>query len=98
MMNKSDALSASVCEALYADNLLISAGWLPYSPLRLQKIFFYETDFGQLVQTVFDSVNNFDEIKVKLVNNPDRIKNLTATNVTLEQWFNIINSLSVSIN
>lgn len=97
MMNKSDALSASVCEALYADNLLISAGWLPYSPLRLQKIFFYETDFGQLGQTVIDAINNFDEIKVKLVNNPDRIKNLTASNNTLMQWTDILNSLSVSL-
>jgi hypothetical protein len=93
MMNKSDALSASVCEALYADNLLISAGWLPYSPLRLHKIFFYETDFSQLGQTVFDAINNFDEVKVKLVNNPDRIKNLTASNKTLLQWIGIINSL-----
>jgi len=97
MMNKSDALSASVCEALYADNLLISAGWLPYSPLRLQKIFFYETDFGQLGQTVIEAVNNFDEVKVKLVNNPDRIKNLTASNITLMQWTDILNSLSVSL-
>ena len=40
MMNNSDALSGSVSEALYAENLLISAIWLPYSPYRLEKIFF----------------------------------------------------------
>ena len=74
MMSKSDALSASVSELLYAGNLLISAIWLPYSPLRLEKIFFYETDFSQLGEIVNYVINNLDEVKVKLANNPVRIK------------------------
>ncbi|HSW54541.1 MAG TPA: hypothetical protein VLH59_05570 [Ignavibacteriaceae bacterium] len=94
MMNKSDALSASVCEAIYADNLLISAGWLPYSPLRLEKIFFYETDFSQLGETVKYALSNFDEVIAKLVNNPAGIKKLTSSNSTVQQWIDLLNSLS----
>lgn len=93
-MSKSDALSASICEAIYADNLLISAVWLPYSPLRSKKIFFYETDFVQLGRTVTVAVNDFNEAKVKMVKNPERIKNLTASSKTVSQWIDIINSLS----
>jgi hypothetical protein len=92
-MSKSDALSASVCEAVYADNLLISAGWLPYSPLRLEKIFFYETDFSQLGETVKYALNKFDEVKVKLASNPERIKKLTSSNSTVQQWVDIIKTL-----
>jgi hypothetical protein len=94
MMNKSDALSASVCESIYADNLIISAGWLPYSPLRLEKIYFYETEFSQLGETVKYALNNFDEVKIKLANNPERIKKLTSSNSTLQQWIDLLNSLS----
>ncbi|HSW54540.1 MAG TPA: hypothetical protein VLH59_05565 [Ignavibacteriaceae bacterium] len=92
-MSKSDALSASVCEAVYADNLLISAGWLPYSPLRLEKIFFYETDFSQLGETVKYVLSNFDEVKVKLANNMERIRKLTSSNSTVQQWIDIIKTL-----
>ncbi len=63
MMNKSDALSQSVSEVLYADNLLISATWLPYSPYRLEKIYFYETDFAELSETVSYAVKNYEIIK-----------------------------------
>ena len=93
-MSKSDALSASVCEAVYADNLLISAGWLPYSPLRLEKIFFYETEFSRLGETVKYALSNFDEVKAKLANNPERIKKLTSSNSTVQQWIDLLNSLS----
>jgi len=92
-MSKSDALSASVCEAVYADNLLISAGWLPYSPLRLEKIFFYETDFSRLGETVKYALSNFDEVKVKLANNTERIRKLTSSNSTVQQWIDIIKTL-----
>ncbi len=93
MMNKSDALSASVSEEVYAGNILISAIWLPYSPLRLEKIFFFETDFGQLAETLIYVVNNYNDVKVKSAQNPERIKNLTASNKTLRKWINIFESL-----
>ncbi|MDP2365869.1 MAG: hypothetical protein Q8M94_19130, partial [Ignavibacteria bacterium] len=59
MMNKSDALSASVSETLYCENLLISALWLPYSPYRKENIFFYESDFPQLKDKVTYAIDNY---------------------------------------
>ncbi len=93
MMNNSDALSGSVNEALYADNLLISAIWLPYSPFRLEQIFFLETDFTKLCETVSYSIDNFGKIKRQLVNNSNNIKKLGAVNPNLQKWINIIDSL-----
>ncbi len=93
MMNKSDALSNSICESLYSGNILISAIWLPYSPLRLEKIFFFETDFGQLGETLNNVANNFDVVKVNLFHNPERMKRLISFNQTSRQWINIYESL-----
>ena len=93
MMNKSDALSASVCEAIYAENLLISAIWLPYSPLRAVKIFFNETDFSELREIVTYSVNNIIEIKPKLTDNPERIRRLVSFNNNFNKWTRIFESL-----
>lgn len=92
MMNNSDALSASVNEALYAENLLISAVWLPYSPFRLAKIYFYETDFLKLGETVSFAVDNFENIKIDLVKNPPRVKSVGAFNYNWQKWLSIINS------
>lgn len=93
-MSKSDALSVSVCEALYADNLLISAVWLPYSSLRSEKIFFYETDFLKLGETITYAANNYEAIRVSLSNNPDRIKKLNGFDNTFPKWSSLLNSLS----
>ena len=93
MMNKSDALSQSVSEFLYANNLLISATWLPYSPFRLEKIFFYETDFTKLCETVSYAVGNFSKIKINLIDNPDKVKKLTAFSQIWQQWVHMFDSL-----
>ncbi|HCY74472.1 MAG TPA: hypothetical protein DHV28_00995 [Ignavibacteriales bacterium] len=92
MMNNSDALSASVNEALYAENLLISAVWLPYSPFRLAKIYFYETDFLKLGETVSFAVDNFEKIKIDLAKNPARVKSVGAFNYNWQKWLSIINT------
>lgn len=94
MMNKSDALSVSVCELLYAGNILISAVWLPYSPFRSEKIFFYETDFAQLGETTTYAVENFEKIKINLINNPDKVKKLNAVSHTWQKWAGLLDALS----
>lgn len=85
-MSKSDALSSSVCEAIYAGNILISAIWLPYSPFRLSDIYFFETDFSNLSETVETTIKNYDSIKSKLSANPERVRALTTINKTVENW------------
>ncbi len=91
-MSMSDALSSSVCEAIYAENILISAIWLPYSPFRSENIFFYETDFQSLSEILLNVINNFDEIKLKVVNNPDKIRKMTALDKTVNKWTEMIES------
>lgn len=91
-MSMSDALSSSVCEAIYAGNILISAIWLPYSPFRMSDIYFFETDFSQLTQTVEKAIKNFEQIKPKLSANADRVRELTAINKTVEKWKLILES------
>ncbi|MBK9097291.1 MAG: glycosyltransferase [bacterium] len=92
-MNKSDGFNTSVREALYADNILISAVWLPYSLLRLENIFFYETDFKQLGETVTLVLNSFEQIKNRLFMNPVKAKKLTAFSQNFQPWISMFDSL-----
>jgi hypothetical protein len=92
-MNKSDGFNTSIREALYADNVLISAVWLPYSLLRLENIFFYETDFTKLCETVTFILNNYEEIKNSLAMNPIRAKKLTAFSQNFQPWLRMFESL-----
>ena len=89
MMNKSDALSASVSESIYAGNLLISAFWLPYSPYRSGNIYFHETDFEQLSNKITYAVNNPDKVKPNLIDNPAKVKKLTAFSQNCPVWLSI---------
>lgn len=96
MMNKSDALSQSVSEFLYAENLLISAAWLPYSPFRLAKIFMYESDFPELSKTLTHAVKNFESLQSKLERNPEKIKNFTAFSNIWKSWSDLLEALNKS--
>jgi hypothetical protein len=91
-MSMSDALSSSVCEAIYAGNILISAIWLPYSPFRMSDVYFFETDFSGLTQTVETAIKNFEQIKPKLSANAERVRDLTSINKTVEKWKVILES------
>ncbi len=91
-MNKSDGFSTSVREALYADNILISAVWLPYSILRLENKFFYETDFTKLSETVTFIIDNYEMIKQNLKGNSSKAKKITAFSQIFQPWINIFES------
>ena len=93
MMNETDGFSASIAEALYADNILISAIWLPYSLLRLENIFLYETDFAKLNESVTFVVNNYEKLKINLTNNPNKARKLKAFSQNWQRWISIINFL-----
>jgi len=93
MMNKSDALSQSVSEFLYAENLLISAAWLPYSPFRLNKIIMYESDFPGLSEIVSNAVKNQQLLKNSLKENPQKVKKLTAFSNLWQQWPEMLENL-----
>lgn len=92
-MNKSDGFNTSVREALYADNILISAVWLPYSLLRSEDMFFYETDFTKLGERVTFVINNYDKIKCNTATNPIKAKRLTAFSHNFKPWIRIVESL-----
>jgi uncharacterized protein YutD len=94
MMNKSDALSQSVSEFLYAENILISAAWLPYSPFRLKEIFMYESDFPGLSEMVSNAVKNLQTLKNNLKENPQKVKNLTAFSNLWQQWPEMLENLN----
>ena len=94
MMNKSDALSQSVSEFLYAENLLISAAWLPYSPFRLKNIFMYETDFPGLSEMVSNAVKNLQTLENNLKENPQKVKNLTEFSNSWQQWVDMLEALN----
>ncbi len=92
IMNISDALSQSLREALYAGNLMISAVWLPYSSLRSSNIFFIESDFVNLAEKTSYAVTNFNELKLRLADNPAITKQLTSLSNVLPHWLNIFDS------
>lgn len=78
VIQKTDAMAASVQEHLMAGSLLIAGDWLPYDELFEYGIYFRKTSFEELYDNIKEAVYNIEEEKIKCSNNSDTMYSLRS--------------------
>lgn len=80
VIQKADAMSASVQEHLMAGTVLIAGDWLPYHELTEYGVYFQTTSYDKLYEKILYVINNLDEEKVKCSKNTDIMYTLRSWN------------------
>jgi hypothetical protein len=87
----SDALSGTMLELLYASNIVITGSWLPYKTYRRANLDYYEiNDFGELSASLDLVVQNFEEVKKKMLLNRYLIQEHFINNNDIKKWSEIL--------
>ena len=74
-MPTTDAMSATVMESLYAENVCIVGSWLPYSTFRASGAYYLECEtFDKLPEMLSEIIANIDEYKGKCAKNKELVK------------------------
>ncbi|BCZ48625.1 hypothetical protein psyc5s11_46920 [Clostridium gelidum] len=85
-----DQLSGSMQEYLYADNVIITGSWLPYSVFKNKGIYFIEVDKVEEVgKKLMYSVRNLHKLKNKCGKNKDIIWNMTSWEKAIDNWIHV---------
>lgn len=89
-LQKSDSLSASTQEHMFADNVLITGSWLPYDDLREAGIHFLTVDEpGEIGRALALCIENLPDEKRKTVNNPEMIYRMSSWGANLPSWLRL---------
>lgn len=80
VIQKADAMSASVQEHLMAGSVLIAGDWLPYNELTEHGVYFQTTSFDKLYEKIQYVINNLDAEKLKCSKNTDIMYTLRSWN------------------
>lgn len=89
-IQSTDQLSGSMQEYLYADNVVITGSWLPYSVFKNKGIHFVEVDkFDDVGKKLTYSVRNLHELKKKSSKNKDIIWNMTSWEKAINNWIDV---------
>lgn len=85
-----DAFSGSICEILYAKNVLLNAAWLHYSELDQYQMSYVEfRTFDELTCILQKCINK--EYDLDLEYNKDKIAHLRMWRYVNKQWYSIYN-------
>lgn len=87
-----DALASSVKEAFVGGELLLLAEWLPYDVYKDMGLYYKKINFNNLASTLSDSVNAFEDEKLKAKNNAELIYNFSAWEIIIHQWITLYSS------
>lgn len=92
-----DAFSGSLQEHLYAENLLLTGEWLPYSILDENQIYYRKCTLKNISSQISDCINNFDLYKKDTIGNREKMYNLSSWNVAGKKMSSIYKELQKSI-
>ncbi len=95
VIQKTDAMAASVQEHLMAGSLLIAGDWLPYDELSGFGIYFRKTSFEKLYDNIKEAICNFQKEKIKCNKNSDIMNSLRSWKTVGPLFANYIHSLFV---
>jgi glycosyltransferase involved in cell wall biosynthesis len=74
-VQKTDALSGSMQESLFCDNIVITGAWLPYEVLKEKGIAFFEVNNVKEITTKLDFIiSNYPQIReeIRSANTPEK--------------------------
>ena len=86
-VQKTDQLSSTMLEVLYAGRVVIAGSWLPYGNLREKGMIFWSVDeMDNLTETVAEAVENYQAYKEKCSVNKRIVYELSSWNIAVERW------------
>lgn len=78
VVQKADAMSASVQEHLMAGSVLIAGEWLPYNELNENGVYFKKTNLSDLFENIRDVISNLSAEKEKCRKNTEIMYSLRS--------------------
>jgi hypothetical protein len=91
-LQKSDSLSASTQEHMFAGNLLITGDWLPYDDMVNAGIYFRTVaDPRQSGPELLNCLENLEAEKQKCTGNRGAIKKLSSWSANIDSWLGLYN-------
>lgn len=92
-LQTTDQFSGSMQEHLFAKNVVITGSWLPYNTMKNEGAWFIEIDRVEaLTETLYQTIENYEDLKLKTVNNSDAIERLSSWNENIKYWVALYNS------
>jgi hypothetical protein len=86
-VQRTDQLSASMLEHLYAGSVVITGGWLPYGQLTQRGIRFWTTpSIEQLTSELIACLDQLPERRAAVEANRDLVRRLASWSVTAPRW------------
>lgn len=84
---KSDQLSGSMQESLYAENIVITGSWLPYNTFYENGIFMLKVnDLNDIGNKLIYVYQNIDNLRFKNIKNKNKIWELSSWDKNIDNW------------
>lgn len=86
-VQKTDQLSSTMLEMMYAGKLIIAGSWLPYGNLKERGLFFLSVDtIGDLTETVAEVITDYEAYQKRCSGNKDIVHALSSWDATADRW------------
>src|SRR5262249_45296268 len=87
LLPEQDALSAAMCETIYAGNVLITGAWLPYMELWDRRIELFRIgDIGELPHMLASVLCDFESVVRGLSQNQMKMRSLMDYKYGIDEW------------
>lgn len=89
-LQKSDSLSASTQEHMFAGNVVITGSWLPYDDMREAGIYFLTVNTPEEIgKALVSCIENLPEEQRRGRNNPELIFEMSSWEANLSSWLDL---------
>ena len=86
-VQKTDQLSSTMLENMYAGKVVIAGRWLPYENLREKGLFFLSVDeIEELAESVPEVVTNYQAYRDKCLSNKCIVHEMSSWDMAVERW------------
>lgn len=93
-LRDNDGFNNAMIETLMAGKILISGGWLPYSALRKNKVYFHEVfEFEDVSEVLLYTIQNMEQEKKKAEANPEKLQTLLSGKENGMKWDAVYNKV-----
>ena len=83
-----DAFCAALKEHLYCGNVVVIGDWLDYPIYDSNNIYYIKSSLSHLYDTIKQTIDNFEEIKVHTTGNRIKLLKCTSWQAVLDGWVN----------
>ena len=92
-IQKSDSLSSTILEYLYANGILLAGEWLPYQVLRNRGIEYITVSMESIAENIAYAVENIESLKKQFENNSKSVSEFSSWNKAIPRWVDIYRRL-----